>query len=172
MARPGRKPALLGLLCASLILSACGFQPLYGTQANAPGVVSELAAITVQTSNDPLDRSLRLLLEDQLRADGSVATLYQVNVATNLAVRDVAVQQDTDVTRKNLVLTSRYELVDLETGEGLFSSTAIAIAAYNRVGSEFANIIAERDARERAASQAAGEIRAALAIFFQRRNGS
>jgi len=87
-------------------------------------------------------------------------------------VRDVAIQQDTDVTRKNLVLTSTYRLTDIETGELIFDSKAIAIVAYNRVGSEFANIIAERDARERAARQAALEIRSALAVFFQRRKGS
>lgn len=167
-----KRTALLGLLCASLFISACGFQPLYGTRANAPGIVTELAAISVGAPSDPLNRTLRLLLEDQLRADGSVPVLYQVTLSTRLSVRDVAIQQDTDVTRKNLVLTSKYRLLDIESGEELFNSQAIAIAAYNRVGSEFANIIAERDARERAASQAAVEIRAALAIFFQRRKGS
>lgn len=168
----GKRTALLSLLCTSLFISACGFQPLYGTRANAPGIVTELAAISVETSNDPLNRTLRFLLEDQLRADGSVAPLYKVNVSTSLSVRNVAIQQDTDVTRKNLVLTSTYRLIDIESGEELFDSRVTSIAAYNRVGSQFANIIAERDARERAASQTAVEIRAALAIFFQRRKGS
>ena len=172
MSNFGKRSALLGLLCASLFVSACGFQPLYGTRANAPGIVTELAAISVDAPSDPLNRTLRLLLEDQLRADGSIAPLYQVILSTSLSVRNVAIQQDTDVTRKNLVLTSTYRLTDIETGELIFDSKAIAIAAYNRVGSEFANIVAERDARERAANQAAVEIRSALAIFFQRRKGS
>jgi LPS-assembly lipoprotein len=167
-----KSTALACIFGASLSLSACGFQPLYGTQSNGQGVITELAATTVQTPNQPLDRTLRLLLEDQLRADGSVAPLYQVTISSSLSVRDVAVQQDTDVTRKNLVLTSIYRLTEIESGDLLFNSQAIAIAAYNRVGSEFANIIAERDARERAANQAAEEIRAALAVFFQRRGGS
>lgn len=170
--RFSKSAALTCILAASLSVSACGFQPLYATQSNGQGVVTELAAITVQTSNARLDRALRLLLEEQFRADGSVAPLYQVAVSSVLSIRNVAIQQDTDVTRKNLVLTSRYTLTDIETGEQLFRSKAIAIAAYNRVESEFANIIAERDARERAANQAAGEIRAALAVFFLRRSGS
>ncbi len=172
MKKLGRRSTLLGILCASLLVSACGFQPLYGTRANGQGIVTDLASIVVQAPNDPLNRTLRLLLEDQLRTGGSIGPLYQVALSSRLSVRDVAIQQDTDVTRKNLVLTSTYSLTDIETGELIFDSKAIATVAYNRVESEFANIIAERDARERAASQAAVEIRSALAVFFQRRKGS
>jgi len=170
--RLGKQSTRLGVLCAGLLVSACGFQPLYATQTDGQVVISELAAIAVQTSGEPLDRTLRLLLEDQLRANGSLVPRYQVTISSNLSERDVAVQQDTDVTRKNLILTSSYVLKSIESGETLFKSQAISVAAYNRIDSEFANIIAERDARERAANQAAGEIRAALAIFFQRHGGS
>lgn len=135
-------------------------------------MVADLAAIAVYVPGDELNRSLRISLEDMLHADGSVAAKYRIDITTNISVRDVAVQQDTSVTRKNLVVTTYYVLADLENGEPLLRSETTAIAAYNRVNSEFANIIAERDAKERAAIQSAEQIRTALAVFFERRNGT
>lgn len=168
-----RHRSSLGLiLAAGFLVSACGFSPLYGTNSTGASVVSELAAISVRAPGDTYNRSLRLALEDLLRADGSLATKYDVSITSTLSTRNVAIQQDTSVTRKNLVLKSTYFLVDLESGETLFQSDATAIATYNRVGSEFANIIAERDARERAANQVAVQIRTELAVFFERRIGS
>lgn len=164
--------ALSSLLMISLLTSACGFSPLYATNNVGNSIIVELAAISVHAPGDSLNRTIRLSLEDLLHTDGSMAAKYQVHLTSNLSVRDVAVQQDTSVTRKNLVLTSTYTLLDLENGETLLQSRATAIAAYNRVGSEFANIIAERDARARAANQAATQIQTELAIFFERRNGS
>ena len=106
-----------------------------------------------------------------LRNDGAYASKYSLTLISGLSIRDVAVQQDTSVTRKNLVISSTYLLQELASGEVLFESKATAIAAYNRVGSEFANIIAERDARERASTQVAEQIRTEIAVFFERRNG-
>jgi len=160
------------VLIASLALSACGFTPLYATNNAGVSVVADLAAIAVYVPGDELNRSLRISLEDMLHADGSVAAKYRIDITTNISVRDVAVQQDTSVTRKNLVVTTYYVLADLENGEPLLRSETTAIAAYNRVNSEFANIIAERDAKERAAIQSAEQIRTALAVFFERRNGT
>ncbi|MEQ9146178.1 MAG: LPS assembly lipoprotein LptE [Parvibaculaceae bacterium] len=166
---------LLGLvLCFSVVLSACGFSPLYATRNAATGtsVVTELAAISVQAPGDQLNRALRQALEDRLRADGSLPARYTLQLRSTLAERDVAIQQDTEVTRKNLVVTSDFALIDMESGDTLYDASVVAIAAYNRVASEFANIIAERDARDRAATQAAEEIRASVAVFFQRQHGA
>jgi len=159
------------ILIVSLFLAACGFSPLYSSSAVVESVASELASITVQAPNNDANRALRLTLADLLRNDGFYASKYSISLTSGLAIRDVAVQQDTSVTRKNLVMSSTYSLSDLESGEILFESQATAIAAYNRVGSEFANIIAERDARERASTQVAEQIRTELAVFFERRHG-
>lgn len=156
------------ILGTSLFLSACGFTPLYSTNAAGEGVASELASIVVRTANQGESQDLQLALSDLLRNDGSYASKYSVSLTSKLIIRNVAIQQDTSVTRKNLSLTSTYSLIDLENDSVLFESEATAIAAYNRVGSEFANIIAERDAHERASTQVAEQIRTELAVFFER----
>jgi LPS-assembly lipoprotein len=156
---------------AGLLVSACGFSPLYATNNSGTGVVSKLAAIAVVAPDDALNRTLRLSLEDLLRSEGASAPQYQVIISSQLSERSVAIQQDTSVTRKNILLTALYNLVDLESGETVYKSEATSIATYNRVNSEFANIIAERDARDRAALQTAEQIRTSLAVFFERQNG-
>jgi LPS-assembly lipoprotein len=153
---------------ASLLLSACGFTPLYATRSDNGGVVTALAAISVQTPPDRVNRALRIALEDQLRANTLVAPQYALALSSILSEADVAIEQDTEVTRTNLTLRTSFILRDMETNASLYEAKAFAIVAYNRVPSEFANIIAERDAQERVAKQVAEEVRTKLAIYFER----
>jgi len=153
---------------AGLFLSACGFTPLYATRSDNGGVVTALAAISVQAPPDRVNRALRISLEDQLRANTLVAPQYRLVLSSALSEADVAIEQDTEVTRKNLRLRTTFILRDMETDTALYEAKAFAIVAYNRVPSEFANIIAERDAQERVANQVAEEIRTKLAIYFER----
>ena len=80
----------------------------------------------------------------------------------------MAVQQDREVTRKNLRLRTSFALHDIETDELLFEAKSFGIVTFNRVASEFANIIAERDAEERVANQVAEDIHSKLAVYFER----
>ncbi len=154
------------LLC--LVLSACGFTPLYAPQNNSTGIVSSLAAVTVQTGGGEESRKLRIALEDLLRSNSLVAPQYALSVSSTLFRSDVAIQQDTEVTRRNLTLRSTFTLRDLATNEPLYEAKSFGIVAYNRVASEFANIIAERDAEDRVTNQVAEEIHTKLAIYFER----
>jgi LPS-assembly lipoprotein len=156
------------VVIASLAVSACGFTPLYATRNDNGGVVTALAAITVQAPSDRVNRALRIALEDQLRANTLVAPQYALALSSVLSEADVAIEQDTEVTRTNLTLRTSFVLRDMETNAPLYEAKAFAIVAYNRVPSEFANIIAERDAQARVAKQVAEEIRTKVAIYFER----
>ena len=159
------------VVIASLAVSACGFTPLYATRSNNGGVVTALAAISVQAPSDRVNRALRIALEDQLRANTLVAPQYALALSSVLSEADVAIEQDTEVTRTNLTLRTSFVLRDMETNASLYDAKAFAIVAYNRVPSEFANIIAERDAQERVASKVEEEIRRKLVIYFELQGG-
>jgi LPS-assembly lipoprotein len=164
-----RIQALAATLALSLLVSACGFAPLYAPRSNqSEGVVAGLASITVQAAGDRVDRALRIALEDKLHANGLAAPQYLLVLSSQLIESDVAIQQDTEVTRSNLTLRTSFDLNSIETGETVYEAKAFGIVAYNRVPSEFANIIAERDAEARVASQVAEEIQTKLAIYFER----
>ena len=163
--------AVAAILFLSLFLSACGFTPLYATRGQNEGVGASLAAISVQAPGDRVNRALRVALEDKLRAN-SVTPQYRVLLESSLSEANVAVQQDTEVTRKNLMLRTQFFLRDIETDEVIYAAKSNGIVAFNRVASEFANIIAERDAEERVANQVAEDIHSKLAIYFERQNVS
>lgn len=168
LAKP-RTQAVAATVLLSLFVSACGFTPLYATRGQNEGVVRALATVSVQAPNDRVNRALRVALEDKLRSgSSSVAPQYRVLLQSNLVEADVAVQQDTEVTRKNLKLSTTFDLHDVETNELVYTAKSNGIVAFNRVASEFANIIAERDAEERVANQVAEDIHSKLAIYFER----
>ncbi len=152
----------------SLFLGACGFTPLYATRGQSESIVSELAAIAVQAPDDRVNRVLRIALEDKLRSNAAGAPQFRVFLESRLTEANVAIQQDTEVTRKNLRLRTTFVLRNVETDELLYQARSSGIVAFNRVASEFANIIAERDAEERVANQVAEDIHSKLAIYFER----
>lgn len=163
-----RFQVLATTLVLSLFISACGFTPLYAPRNQSEGIVASLASITVQATGDRVNRALRIALEDKLNANSLVAPQYVLVLTSQLIESDVAIQQDTEVTRSNLTLRTSFGLNSIETGETVYEAKAFGIVAYNRVPSEFANIIAERDAEARVASQVAEEIQTKLAIYLER----
>jgi LPS-assembly lipoprotein len=58
-------------------------------------------------------------------------------------------------------------LKNSETGEVLTNGNVGSIASFNVLRAEFANVIAEQDARRRAAQDIGEQIRTRLALFFR-----
>lgn len=151
-----------------MALSACGFQPLYATHTLDGTVSATLSRVQVEPTSDEYSRAVAFALEDRMLSEGVRDPLYRVELSSLISIGDVAVEQNTDVTRKNVVLTTNYALYQIDNGELVLKRRARAINAYNRVESEFANIVAERDAIERASRQIATTIEQDLAVFFNR----
>lgn len=156
-------------------LGACGFSPLYA-ERNGYAVTNELAQLDVRAPNDELGREIKYSLLDLLSNSGNPPpnAPYRVEIAPILYSEDVAIERDADVTRKNLALLVPFRLVKTDTKETLLRSTSRSRSSYNRVQSEYANIVAERDTRERIAKAAANDIKLQLSIYFDRaaRSGS
>jgi LPS-assembly lipoprotein len=82
------------------------------------------------------------------------------------AKEGLAIQIDNTITRFNLTLTANYFLTDARTGTAVTAGSLRATASYNVLQSDFANVIAERDAQQRAARNVADELKTRLAVFF------
>ncbi|MEP2828489.1 hypothetical protein [Parvibaculum sp.] len=163
------------LIALALIvpLGACGFSPLYA-ERNGSTVTSDLMQLDVSAPEDELGREIKYSLLDVLSPTGipPANALYRVEVAPVLYSEDVAIERDAEVTRKNLALLVPFRLVNTDTKETLLRSTSRARSSYNRVPSEYANIVAADDARERIAKAAANDIKLQLSIYFDRASGS
>ena len=153
------------MLMAAFV-AACGFRPLYSTSSNA-NVIGGFEQVRVVAPSDRVGRALQFNVEDLLGA-GKQAAKYKLELYPRLEESGLAVQADADITRKNLSLVTRFVLTDIASGEKVYESTSFSIASYNRVDSEYANIIARRDAEERSARNVAQDIRLQLGIYFDR----
>ena len=158
-----------GLLVATLIVAACGFQPLYGSEQGvlSGAVVENLAAVRIIGIADRLGQIVRNDLLDRLNPFGEpTAPRYSLAVQLEEAKEGLAIQIDDTVTRFNLTLTANYFLTDAQSGAVLTTGSVRATAAYNVLRSDFANVIAERDAQQRAAREISDELKTRLAVFF------
>ena len=154
---------------ATLILSGCGFTPLYATRTASGPMSVEFAAIRIEPIPDRLGQNVRNNLIDLL--NGGVepdAPSYRLTVRLTEDREGLAIERDTSITRYNYSLVAFYELRDAQD-EIVESGTARAIAAYNVVESQFATLTAEKDAQMRAAREVAETIRLRLASGFERR---
>ena len=157
------------LLAGSLLLGACGFQPLYRQDTAGGGTVPLMAAISVPPPTERLDQLVRSELMDRLNPTGlSAAKRYVLYIKVAEARGAVLVTRNESVSRFNLVEALEYRLTDSDTGRTLTTGTLSSSASYNVLRAEYSNLAAEEDARTRATRDLAELIRARLALFFER----
>jgi LPS-assembly lipoprotein len=171
-ARPGRRGALLavaGFLVSTIGLTGCGVEPLYARKPADPGPVPHLAAIQISPIADRAGQLLRNALIDRLTPrSGTTSSLYRLDVSLDEQQTNLVILRDSTSTFSKARFLARYALVDIGTGRRLTQGRAESTTTFDIVESEFANLSAEADARRRAASEVAEDIRLRLALFFQR----
>ena len=162
--RPVVLPLVLGL---ALALGACGFRPLY-QRAGDLDTVPQMAAVQVNQAQTRVGLQIRNNLIDGLGQGAEPAIpLYVLSFTTIETPSAVLVTKRETVTRYSLHLVTRYMLTDSETGAKLLSGSVTSVAAYNVLRAEFANLVAEEDARARATRDVAEQIRVRLALYFR-----
>lgn len=163
----GQRPQTVLVLLAALALGGCGFQPLYSDRAGSAPVQADLRNVTIEAGGEIGD-GIKFRLEDIIGERGVAGSRYSLSLAPQLREFDVAVQQDTDVTRRNVRLTTPFRLYDHEQERVVLSGQSLSTGSYNRVDSEFANIMAFRNVQDRVVQDTAQDLFTRLSIFFQR----
>ena len=154
------------LLAAFGFLGGCGFQPLYGKNFDAYAPV-EFAAIKVKPIPNRIGQKLHNHLLSLLNPGGRPKKLRYVLEATVLeSISSLGVQKNAFATRANLTFRVDYQLSPISGGETVLSGNETIIVSYNILDSDFATLIAEKDARARAVRELAQIIRIHLAAQF------
>lgn len=155
------------LLCALLLLSACGFQPLYSKQdRNDSG--DFLSAIIITDDGTRPGQLARLAVEENFasRTGESTGTLT-LKLRTQESKYAATVEQDGQISRYNIAMITQYE-VRAAGQKALITEGAVrAMASYNVVLSDFATYLAEEDARERALRETAEALRSRMTALYQ-----
>ena len=156
------------LAVAVSLIGACGFRPLHGGGSRSE-VAAELSNVRVQAIPDRLGQQVHNQLLDRVNPLGRPAdTRYVLIVGLRDNIQELAVQRSEIATRANFRLNATYSLIDAATNERIFSDRSFVVSSYNILSADFATLVAERDAQERAAEQIAENIAARLALFLKR----
>jgi LPS-assembly lipoprotein len=155
---------LLPALIASMLLNACGLQPLYS--GGSQGAVSSmLGAITVDPIEGKNGWLMRNALNDRLAAGGTAASRYRLTIKLDDKIEGFGVRADDTVTRERRTLRARYQLVDLDSGKTVLDATAGSDAGIDVVSSEYATIAGENTALENLTQEVAEQIVTRISIY-------
>ena len=153
------KRALLALILATPLVSACGFTPIYAD----PAVGSSLRRIAVSTQDDRLGYRLREQLEDALAWDRSSAPLYRLTTQVEQNRRSLGRRIDDTATRYELTVKAAWTLTPTSGGTPL-TGTEMVTTTYAAADQPYAAIAAQQDGEERAAAELARLIRLDLML--------
>jgi len=156
----------LVLAAAVVTVAACGFQPLYGSRI-AGSAPEELAQIKLEPIPDRIGQQLHNHLLTILNPDGRPrAARYVMRTALNESTAALGVRKTAFATRANLQMRAIYSLTSAATGKTVFNGDSSITVSYNILDSEFATLMAEKDARARAVRELSEDIRVRLGVFF------
>ena len=158
-----------GAGAAVLLVSGCGFRPLYG-RSSFGEVDTELARVKVAVIPDRVGQQLHNYLLDRINRKGRPEKpLYLLSVDAEIEKVRQAFEPDETATRVMLVFTANFQLRETATEKILLKNFARSVTSYSIVTSAIATRSAELDAIDRTARVVSEEIRAVLALYFQRR---
>jgi len=178
-----KKPASLPITLAlcTLLLSAqgCGFTPVYqqNPQADASkqesnSTINELAAINVSPIQfGRAGQELQTQLQDLLNPSSlNIPAQYALKITLTKQREAMAIEQNREITRYNLVTKATYRLVDSQTGEVKHKGNSRIVGSYNAVESDFATHTVEQDTLSRIMTEMARDIRFKLSAAIAKNN--
>jgi LPS-assembly lipoprotein len=158
-------------LLTLLLLTACGFQPIYGKNKHSPsGPEDKLALVEISNIPNREGQYLRNALIDRFyrhaRPAGGDYLLTVRPLRENLI--DLDITKSSDATRGQLRLETDITLADAQSGKILLQRRLHTITSYNILGSEFATRVSEENARSNALDDLARQIELQLSLYFKR----
>lgn len=148
------------IACLTLLVAACGFQPMYapgdGGSAIGPVQIAEIEGKAGHVLRTELSRILAV------ENDGSPPAYLAITLQE--VVTPLGIRVDESATRAELRLTANYILTPAAPGAVVMRGSVFTVVNYDIPTAAFGEIAAQDDARERAAETMAQRFRAELAL--------
>jgi LPS-assembly lipoprotein len=156
-------------LLSVVLLSGCGFTPLYGerSMSAAPGVNDALRQVVIRPLPDRQGQKLRQVLREQLQPRGTSKPLYDLEVHLTTRIEEIGVRRDATSSRANYILTANFFLN--EGPNRVVDDRVQAIVSYNILDEQYATVASQADAENRAIRRLGEEIKTRLAVYFHQR---
>lgn len=153
--------AIISLSLILLLSAGCGFRPLYsepepasGMQGHSQSAAMQLQQVAVAAEDNRTGQLLRRATEDLLYLNGKSAARYRLTLTHELNKYPIGIEPDGQVSRYNLELMVRYQLSSA-SGTPIANQELKTVTSYNVVASDYATLIAERDATKRTTEEMA-----------------
>ncbi|PLX37356.1 MAG: hypothetical protein C0605_07640 [Hyphomicrobiales bacterium] len=154
-------------LWLAVATGACGFQPLHANKPGGGNVAQSLASIAIPEPRDRLHQLVRneLILGGMSQNEG--VGLYKLDFQVAEIGTDVLVKRSSLVERRMMLLVLTFKLMDGSKKPAFVGKNTVKVS-YNRTASEFNNLRAQKDARERAAKRLAQILQTRLAAWLSK----
>jgi len=153
------------LLVFLTLLSGCGFRPLYlkGKQDPQP----ELATIEISPIIDRKGQILRNLLLDKLVPKGQlVHPAFVLDVSVHYSLRNLSTANNDRASRALLSAGATYALRRKQDSAQIYSGSSYATSGYDILDSNFATLVAEKDALQHSLETIAQDIKLRVSFLF------
>ncbi len=169
--------SLLSVLMLVFMIGACGFTPLHSTNSDGTDSLntSWRTTLFVNTIPEKIGQSLRNILIDNLtpkRIASADNIRYRMTVQQPKEERvSIGVDRESEATtRVQVLMTTKFKVIDNETKDVLLDSSARGFVSYNVLDSQFESIISRRDATDRALNLLANDIMRQTSLYFNKSN--
>jgi len=161
-----RSPLVAAMLIAAAVsLTACGFQPLYGTTAGGSRLGAVMAGVEVTPIPGRVGQKLRNELIFANTGGGEAApTAYKLDIVIKEHVTSELVQISGNANAVVYGLDATFKLT--KAGKVVLEGKATSQAQYERFQTIFSNVRARVDAEDRAARTVAESIKVRLAAYL------
>ncbi len=153
-----------------MVLSGCGYKPLYGTDSSGRGVAETLSSIAVAEPETRIGQLVRNNIVSSIRPAGSAGQdRYKLTLNSTLSQSTLIDKAAPGIQRRRLRLAVSYELIELSSGSAVNSGKTFSNVSYDIVHQPIADLQAETNATEKAAQEVGQDIRSRLAAFISSR---
>jgi LPS-assembly lipoprotein len=157
-----------GLIGASTVLvSGCGFQPLYGPTASGENLSDVMKTVDITTVPGRVGQRIRNELIFRTTGGGyAEQPKYRLDIAVRESIMRTLVNKEGDPQGEIYQLYSEYNLVLIADRKVVLEGHSNARAAFDKPESVFAGLRAKRDAEDRASRTISEAIRTRVAAFL------
>ncbi len=133
-----------------LIISSCGFTPVYSKQGDNAEIAAKLSSVEVKPIKTLIGQEYVNALQDVLDP-GRVGAVkdYEMEVTITKAVSPLAIERDRTVTRYKVAVTANYKLKASADGKIISSGTLKGESDYDKVDSYYATYVSDDDTTRR-----------------------
>lgn len=161
----------IGAILTVLLLSACGFTPMYGASGTTRQVQTALNDIYVEIIPDREGQYLRNRLIDRFHGAGTPQSpRYRLSLAPLTERRtDLDITKTANTTRAQLRLGTKMTLRDTASGAVLLTRDLTSTASYNVLASQFTTQVSEENTRLNVLDDLARQAEQQIVLYLKRK---